>query len=60
MKNIRDILESKPKIFRNKRESMGHNSNIQTQGGTAMNKNKPKNMFEEMMDKVKKMMKKMK
>lgn len=49
-----------PKILFNKFVEKGYTNNIQTQGGTAMNKNKPKNMFEEMMNKVKKMMKKMK
>lgn len=50
----------KPKISRYKRIETGHNNSIQTQGGTMMNKGKPKHMFEEMMDKVKKMIKKFK
>lgn len=50
----------KPKISRYKITQTGHNNSIQTQGGMVMNKNKPKHIFEEMMDKVKKMIKKMK
>lgn len=56
----RSIWNYNPKKFLYKKEEEGHNKSIQTRGGRVMNKNKPKKMFAEMMDKVKKMFKKVK